>query len=101
MAITRASCVYLARFSTTAGLVCEGILQRGTDEQRKKYLTRLGTGEITGAFRLTEEDAGYLATHDVERLYRNVRLLRIFEGTSQIQQTIIARHLIKEEANYC
>ena len=44
--------------------------------------------------------AGYLANHDVERLYRDVRLLRIFEGTSQIHQTIIARHMIKDEACY-
>ena len=58
MTITRASCVYRARFSTTVGLVCEGILQHGTDQQRKKYLPRLGTGEITGAFALTEEGAG-------------------------------------------
>ena len=44
--------------------------------------------------------AGYLAKHDVERLYRDVRLLRIFECTSQIRQTITARHMIKDEANY-
>lgn len=58
MAITRASCVYRARFSTTVGLVCEGILQHGTDQQRKKYLPCLGSGEMTGAFALTEEGAG-------------------------------------------
>ena len=43
--------------------------------------------------------AGYLANHDVERLYRDVRLFRIYEGTSQIHQTIIARHMINEEAH--
>lgn len=40
--------------------------------------------------------AGYVSEYAVERLYRDVRLFRIYEGTSQIQQTIIARDLIKE-----
>ena len=31
----------------------------------------------------------------VERLYRDVRLFRIYEGTSQIQQLVIARETIK------
>jgi len=32
----------------------------------------------------------------VERLYRDVRLFRLFEGTSQIQQLVIARGMIKK-----
>jgi acyl-CoA dehydrogenase len=32
----------------------------------------------------------------VERLFRDVRLFRIFEGTSQIQQLLIARRMIAE-----
>ena len=39
--------------------------------------------------------AGYMAEYAVERFYRDVRLFRIFEGTTQIQQTIIARELRK------
>jgi acyl-CoA dehydrogenase len=31
----------------------------------------------------------------VERLYRDVRLFRIYEGTSQIQQLVIARELLR------
>jgi acyl-CoA dehydrogenase len=42
--------------------------------------------------------AGYMADCSVERFYRDVRLLRIYEGTSQIQQLVIARHLLAEEA---
>ncbi|MFD1786013.1 acyl-CoA dehydrogenase family protein [Sphingomonas floccifaciens] len=39
--------------------------------------------------------AGYVADHGIERLYRDVRLFRIYEGTSQIQQLIIARETMK------
>ncbi len=39
--------------------------------------------------------AGYMAEYKVERFYRDVRLLRIYEGTTQIQQTIIARNMIR------
>ncbi|WP_066648848.1 MULTISPECIES: acyl-CoA dehydrogenase family protein [Sphingomonas] len=39
--------------------------------------------------------AGYIADYGIERLYRDVRLFRIYEGTSQIQQLIVARETIK------
>jgi len=38
--------------------------------------------------------AGYMAEYAVERFYRDVRLFRIYEGTSQIQQLVIARNLL-------
>lgn len=39
--------------------------------------------------------AGYISDYGIERLYRDVRLFRIYEGTSQIQQLIIARETLK------
>ena len=39
--------------------------------------------------------AGYIADYGIERLFRDVRLFRIYEGTSQIQQIIIARETLK------
>ncbi len=39
--------------------------------------------------------AGYMQDNAVERLYRDVRVLRIYEGTTQIQQVTIAKHLIR------
>jgi acyl-CoA dehydrogenase len=40
--------------------------------------------------------AGYISEYSIERFYRDVRLFRIYEGTSQIQQIIIARNMIRE-----
>ena len=39
--------------------------------------------------------AGYLSEYGIERFYRDVRLFRIYEGTTQIQQLVIARNLIR------
>jgi len=40
--------------------------------------------------------AGYVGDYAIERFYRDVRLFRIYEGTSQIQQLVIARNMIRE-----
>ncbi|MEZ4743958.1 MAG: acyl-CoA dehydrogenase family protein [Bdellovibrionota bacterium] len=39
--------------------------------------------------------AGYMSEYDIERFYRDVRLFRLYEGTSQIQQLVIAREMIR------
>jgi len=64
--VTRASAVYRARFSTTIGLGSQPILYNGTEEQRRAWLPRMASGEVTAAFCLTEpengSDAGGLRT---------------------------------------
>ncbi len=40
--------------------------------------------------------AGYISECAAERLYRDVRVFRLYEGTTQIQQLIIAKAMIKE-----
>jgi acyl-CoA dehydrogenase len=42
--------------------------------------------------------AGYMAEYGIERFYRDVRLLRIYEGTTQIQQLVIAKNMLREAA---
>lgn len=39
--------------------------------------------------------AGYIADYGIERLYRDVRLFRLYEGTSEIQRLIIAREVMR------
>jgi len=40
--------------------------------------------------------AGYLAEYDAERFYRDARIYRIYEGTTQILQLQIAKHTLRE-----
>ncbi len=40
--------------------------------------------------------AGYIEEYAVARFYRDVRLFRIYEGTSEIQKTIIARNMVRQ-----
>jgi acyl-CoA dehydrogenase len=40
--------------------------------------------------------AGYVADYGIERFYRDVRIFRIYEGTSQVQQLVIARNLLRD-----
>ncbi|AZQ60436.1 acyl-CoA dehydrogenase [Maribacter sp. MJ134] len=48
--------------SVNNSLVCWGLETYGTEEQKEKYLTKLSTGEIIGAFCLSEPEAGSDAT---------------------------------------
>jgi acyl-CoA dehydrogenase len=41
---------------------------------------------------------GYMRGVPVERFYRDARLFRIYEGTSEIQKLIIGKHLLREDA---
>ena len=41
--------------------------------------------------------AGYTKLHAVERYWRDARLTKIFEGTSEIQQRIISDHLLGKQ----
>lgn len=40
--------------------------------------------------------SGYMQDYPVEQFYRDVRLFRLYEGTSQIQRIIIAREMMRE-----
>lgn len=67
---------------------------------RQTAATKLFTTEMVGrvADRAVQihGGAGYLADYSVERFYRDVRVFRLYEGTSQIQQLVIAKDMIKE-----
>ncbi len=49
--------------SVNNSLVCYGLSRFGTEDQKYKYLVPLATGEVIGAFLLSEPEAGSDATH--------------------------------------
>ena len=61
-----------------------------------KYYASEAVGRVADRAVQIFGGAGYMAEYKVERFYRDVRLLRIYEGTSQIQQTIIAKQMIRQ-----
>jgi acyl-CoA dehydrogenase len=63
-----------------------------------KYFATEALGRIADRVLQIHGGYGYIKDYPVERLYRDARLLRIFEGTSQIQQLIIAREMLREKA---
>ncbi|WP_375286531.1 acyl-CoA dehydrogenase family protein [Sphingomonas sp.] len=60
-----------------------------------KYYASEMVGRVADRAVQIHGGAGYIADYGIERLYRDVRLFRIYEGTSQIQQVIIARETMK------
>jgi acyl-CoA dehydrogenase len=60
-----------------------------------KYFCTEMVGRVADRAVQIHGGAGYIADYGVERFYRDVRLFRIYEGTSQIQQLIIARNMIR------
>jgi len=66
------------------------------DAAATKYFATEAVGRVADRAVQIHGGAGYMTEYKVERFYRDVRLLRIYEGTSQIQQIIIARALLRE-----
>ncbi|MHA1569489.1 MAG: acyl-CoA dehydrogenase family protein, partial [Alphaproteobacteria bacterium] len=61
-----------------------------------KYYASEMVGRVADRAVQIHGGAGYLTEVGIERFYRDARLFRIYEGTSQIQQLIIAREMLKE-----
>lgn len=70
----------------------------GENTKRKASCAKLFASEMVGrvADRAVQMygGAGYISDYGIEQLYRDARLFRIYEGTSQIQQLIIAKDVI-------
>jgi acyl-CoA dehydrogenase len=67
---------------------------------RKAAATKVFASEMCGrvADRCVQihGGAGYLAEYEAERFYRDARIYRIYEGTTQILQLQIAKHMLRE-----
>ena len=60
-----------------------------------KYYASEMVGRVADRAVQIHGGAGYINEYAVERFYRDVRLFRIYEGTSQIQQIVIARNMLR------
>ena len=66
-----------------------------TESSACKYFSTEMVGRVADRAVQIHGGAGYMSEYAVERFYRDVRLFRLYEGTSQIQQLIIARNMMK------
>ncbi|MBL8537422.1 MAG: acyl-CoA dehydrogenase family protein [Hyphomonadaceae bacterium] len=75
---------------------------RGEDVTMDASCAKLFASEMVGrvADRAVQifGGAGYVADYGIERFYRDVRIFRLYEGTSEIQRLIIAREMMKRGA---
>jgi acyl-CoA dehydrogenase len=65
------------------------------DSAACKYFATEAAGRIADRVLQIHGGNGYVKDYPIERLYRDARLLRIYEGTSQIMQIIIAREMVR------
>jgi alkylation response protein AidB-like acyl-CoA dehydrogenase len=83
--------VYRAAYLKDAGV--EQVTREAS--QAKLYATEAASRIIDQSVQI-HGGSGLVQGHPVERLYRDVRALRIYEGTSEIQKLIIAGQLLKD-----
>jgi len=74
-------------------IVCESILHFGTEEQKKKYLTKLTAGKMIGAFGLTEPEAGSDPVSQTTTAIRDGDFY-IINGTKRFTTTGKNSHLV-------
>jgi alkylation response protein AidB-like acyl-CoA dehydrogenase len=64
----------------------------------KMYATEAAQHVIDDAVQLLG-GRGVVAGHPVEELYREIRALRIYEGTTEVQQLVIAKQVLETYGN--
>ncbi|MBD0862160.1 acyl-CoA dehydrogenase family protein [Gordonia sp. zg691] len=75
----------------------EGTDRRIAPSAAKLFCTEM-VGKVADLAVQIHGGSGYMRDVPVERIYREVRLLRLYEGTSEIQRLIIGRNLVKRAA---
>ena len=68
----------------------------GTEASCAKLFASEMCGRVADRAVQVHGGAGYVSDYGIERFYRDVRLFRIYEGTSQVQQLVIARNMIRD-----
>lgn len=79
-----------------AHLKDQGIKRITKEAAMAKYYASEIAGDVTRACLQIHGGYGYSKEYDIERLYRDAKVLEIYEGTTQIQKIVIARKLLEE-----
>ncbi len=74
-----------------------GASNAGAMAARAKLFASEVVGRVTDKAVQVHGSMGYSRESDVERMYRDARVLRIYEGTSEIQRMVIARDLLGQK----
>jgi acyl-CoA dehydrogenase len=89
--------IYTARQIVYHAAWCRDQKQRVTQQAAmvKVYCTEMVNRVVDSALQI-HGGMGYMKESPIERIYRDMRLYRIFEGTSEVQRMVIARELLKD-----
>lgn len=61
-----------------------------------KYYAAEAAGYVTDLALQLHGGYGYIKDYAIERMYRDARIMRVYEGSSEIQKIVISREVIKE-----
>ncbi|KPK87138.1 MAG: acyl-CoA dehydrogenase [Deltaproteobacteria bacterium SM23_61] len=89
--------IYTARQIVYHAAWCRDQKQRVTQQAAmvKVYCTEMVNRVVDSALQI-HGGMGYMKESPIERIYRDMRLFRIFEGTSEVQRMVISRELLKD-----
>jgi len=91
-----ASSIYAARMATYhAAWKCERAEECAQEASMAKLLASEATGRVADSAVQIHGAMGYAKDYPIERMYREARLFRIAEGTSEIQRNIIASKVLE------
>ncbi len=91
-----ASAIHAARLATHhAAWKCESGLECAQEASMAKLLASETAGEVADSAVQIHGAMGYAKDYPVERMYREARVFRIAEGTSEIQRLLIARKVLE------
>jgi acyl-CoA dehydrogenase len=89
--------IYTARQIIYHTAWCRDQKQKVTQQAAmvKVYCTEMVNRVVDSALQI-HGGMGYMKESPIERIYRDMRLYRIFEGTSEVQRMVISRELLKD-----
>ena len=89
--------IYTARQIVYHAAWCRDQKQKVTQQAAmvKVYCTEMVNRVVDSALQI-HGGMGYMKESPIERIYRDMRLFRIFEGTSEVQRMVISREMLKD-----